>query len=1193
MRRLTRKLRRSPGFQSLEARRLLTVDLLVELDAAEPASAGEEVTRVVRVFNNGSDDALDAMVTSELTNELVDPVWTAEAGFAQIVDQQLNRFDADLVFEGWTAAQQLGRGVQPIGDINGDGVQDLAVSKDRILFGSETLSAEIGRFPFGGETGLSVHSSALFNETEPLGDINGDGFDDLAFDGRVVLGAADIGVVGSLDLDELDEGRGFHLQGFGRVYAAGDVNGDGLADIAALGPPANAVLSTDVYLIWGSAEIADHDPLRWPDLTDRDNGVGIRIASRVDSVAAIGDVNADGLDDVYFEMSARTVNDRTGMAGVVMFGAEDVTGLPENLESIDAASGFSVGTLTRAVINTHQTTPGLGADDVNGDGIDDFLITYVGSRECFCTATDKESALTYAGVAVIFGSANIGEGGHFDAETEPLVAIDYLRPFLNVPGSATVADRNADGLSDVALGGHVFLGGSEMMDVSFDLGDWEDANGENGFATRGVWGVEIDINNDGIMDRVVSDSAARVDSMEQAGMVFIKFGSAMENPLRTGSGDIREEIDIASGEGLIYRVTGTRKPDEVAEEIVSTVTLPPAINLTQGQSFPSAWNSGDVDLADFDDDGDLDIYFTLTDGPDQVFIQEPSTSFARDFTTNTVDAAGIYSDVGDVGNDGNLDVVTVSLSGTGAYLLKNSGRTPLNAWHQRVSPINPDVYSIDVALADLNGDDFVDMFVANTRETPNWVFFGSRSGFYDSNQSLGRGSSKSIEFADMDGDGDLDAVVANVEGNNSEARNVVWLNDGNGFFDRHAEFGPGGEHIAAGDVDSDGDIDLVGAQSGPNIIWLNDGDANFVAVGELGDEVTSHIALGDLDNDGDLDIVAANWGGDGNTVWKNDGNGSFRDTQVRLLPGSRSEHVALGDLDGDDDLDVVFATGGAANVIFTNNLAMTDLDRSPNVVAEHAAVGTSVGIRAFTELQSTVEYFLSDDAGGLFAIDGQTGVVTVAGEIDFDDAESYRIEISAVRATDGSPTEALRQSFRIQIQDVPEPTATVRAIDIDFESPFRQQINVRYDGFLDQSTIGDDDIEVVLPDGTVAIPTYGGSESFSLPQSFTAIYYLDPPGGAWESSDNGVYDVRVREDEIRNRDGTPADAGSVYLFEVIIPESSSEGDFNGDGVVGFDDFLVMSSNFGKRTVTKSEGDLDGNGEVDFTDFLILSSHYDG
>jgi Ca2+-binding RTX toxin-like protein len=107
--------------------------------------------------------------------------------------------------------------------------------------------------------------------------------------------------------------------------------------------------------------------------------------------------------------------------------------------------------------------------------------------------------------------------------------------------------------------------------------------------------------------------------------------------------------------------------------------------------------------------------------------------------------------------------------------------------------------------------------------------------------------------------------------------------------------------------------------------------------------------------------------------------------------------------------------------------AVTDADASTNTVAENSAVGTTVGLTArATDADATtnvVTYAFSStgNPGGLFAINASTGVVTVAGALDYEAATSHTIEVVATSADGSSST----QSFTIAIGDVNENTGGV------------------------------------------------------------------------------------------------------------------------------------------------------------------------
>ncbi|MCH2134853.1 MAG: FG-GAP-like repeat-containing protein, partial [Phycisphaerales bacterium] len=225
--------------------------------------------------------------------------------------------------------------------------------------------------------------------------------------------------------------------------------------------------------------------------------------------------------------------------------------------------------------------------------------------------------------------------------------------------------------------------------------------------------------------------------------------------------------------------------------------------------------------------------------------------------------------------------------------------------------------SVTVALGDLDGDGDLDAMVGNYNQ-PNTVWTNDGSGtFTNSGQALGSSESTSVALGDLDGDGDLDAMVANFN-----SPNTVWTNDGSGSFtDSGQALGNSNSRsVALGDLDGDGDLDaMVGNWNEPNTVWTNNGSGTFTDSGQaLGSSESFSVALGDLDGDGDLDAMVVNWN-EPNTVWTNDGSGTFTNSG-QALGNSGSWSVALGDLDGDGDLDAMVGNYNAqANTVWTND----------------------------------------------------------------------------------------------------------------------------------------------------------------------------------------------------------------------------------------------------------------------------------
>ncbi|MEA3439763.1 MAG: FG-GAP-like repeat-containing protein [Chloroflexota bacterium] len=227
--------------------------------------------------------------------------------------------------------------------------------------------------------------------------------------------------------------------------------------------------------------------------------------------------------------------------------------------------------------------------------------------------------------------------------------------------------------------------------------------------------------------------------------------------------------------------------------------------------------------------------------------------------------------------------------------------------------------SWDVALGDLDGDGDLDAYVANAIQggANNAVWINDGQGSFTLNeQTLGYG--QGVALGDLDGDGDLDAIVTNWWG---EEHSTVWLNDGSGIFADSGQNLGFAFQPALGDLDGDGDLDIFMAQMEANTIWLNDGGGVFNDTGQrLGTAITAAVSLGDLDGDGDLDALAGGWE-EAAKVWLNDGAGTFVEHTQSLCPASVHIHdLALGDVDGDGDLDAFMAVASShSNQVWLND----------------------------------------------------------------------------------------------------------------------------------------------------------------------------------------------------------------------------------------------------------------------------------
>ena len=321
-----------------------------------------------------------------------------------------------------------------------------------------------------------------------------------------------------------------------------------------------------------------------------------------------------------------------------------------------------------------------------------------------------------------------------------------------------------------------------------------------------------------------------------------------------------------------------------------------------------------VALGDVDGDGDLDLAVG-NKGKNVIYLSDSgkfdaAINFGGRFATSTSSVA-----LGDMDGDGDLDIAVGDAEWQQNWVYLNEG----DGHFEPGSTLGIGVdYTESVALGDVDGDGTLDVAVGNSRSQQNVVYLSDSAGNSDAGSRFyGTGSENSwaVEFGDVDGDGDLDLVVGNNVAHEGQ-QNVIYVNDGTGHFDTAIDFGTPQEEtvsVALGDVDSDGDLDIaVGDRDGRNAVYLNDSTGHFSTGIDFETNDNTHaVAFGDVDGDGDLDLAVGNTGtGDyQNVVYLNDGNGHF-DSGLEFGTGSDTTHsLAFGDVDGDGDLDLAVGNG--------------------------------------------------------------------------------------------------------------------------------------------------------------------------------------------------------------------------------------------------------------------------------------------
>jgi hypothetical protein len=572
---------------------------------------------------------------------------------------------AAIIIEANQADADFGYTVSGAGDVNGDGYSDVIVGAFNYDNGETDEGAAF--VYYGSAAGVTANPPAVLEcnkenaqfakRVSGVGDMNGDGYSDVVvgspeFSGSESVGGAAFVYYGAKEgvnataIAVLEINRATALFG-SAVSAAGDVNGDGYADliVGATGYTNAGSNEGGAFLYQGAASV--------PSLVPKDSIESIQPDDAFGSISAsAGDVNGDGYDDVIVHASQKVY---------VYHGSIDgLSHVPNITLFVDQSFGAGISS----------------AGDVNGDGYGDIVIG--APNRVYGTFNDL------VGMAFIYyGSAT----GINPALIDTLESGDSFYDSYRSNFGATVSgagDTNGDGYGDIIIGAW-YGGGSGSGYARVFYGS---ASGINKSKTSGLGGdckglfassvsAAGDVNGDGFGDIVIGAPVAGTCLVSQPyGAIHIYYGSdtgisylnetgiyGIENVYSglgstvTTVGDVNGDgfSDVAAGTGISYNGQGNSAASIIYYGSSSGIYANTVSILTPSAGVSSA--------GDINGDGYGDVISGTS-----LYLGSPE-GVAR----NSVLASIAGKTVGDINGDGFSDVVKGGVGKFYIYYGNNGG----------------------------------------------------------------------------------------------------------------------------------------------------------------------------------------------------------------------------------------------------------------------------------------------------------------------------------------------------------------------------------------------------------------------------------------------------------------------------------------------------------------------------------------
>jgi hypothetical protein len=742
------------------------------------------------------------------------------------------------ILESNQAGAAMGFSVASAGDVNGDGYSDVITGVPG--YDNPEVNEGAAFIYHGSATGISTAVAAIVESNQAnanlgtsvsgAGDVNGDGYADIIVGANLYdNGSTDEGValvyhgsatgINTVPATMVESNQALSQLGFS-VAGAGDVNADGYSDVIVGAWLYSNGESAEgrAFIYHGSAAGINGTAVTTVESNQVNANLGI-------SVAGAGDVDGDGFSDVI--AGAQLFDNGTTDEGAAFIYHGSAAGIVSNaVTMVESNQGFSQFGFAVAT-----------AGDVNGDGYSDVI---VGASSYDNVETDEGAAFIYLG----------GPAGIFSTAT---AMVESNQPGARLGTSVACAgDINGDGYSDIIAGAvlydnvennegaaFIYFGLATGLNTTPAILESNQANAQMGCAVASAG----DVNGDGYSDVIVG--VYQYENVENnEGGAFVYHGSAAGSS--TTANNTPDDADQGNADfGFSVSSAGDVNADGYSDVIIGAFLYDDGANIEEGKAFVYHGSAAGLSLSPNSTPDDADQAYA-----EFGFSVASAGDVNADGYSDVIIGAPLYND-GVNTDEGNAFVYYGSASGLSP--------TP-NSIPDDANQFNAQFAYAVAAAGDVNGDGYSDVIIgawlyndgANSDEGMAFVYYGSAGGLSaspgnildDADQVNAQFGTSVACAGDVNGDGYSDVLIGaplyDDAASTNEGRAFVYYGSSTGLpafpnntpddaDQANAKFGT--SVASAGDVNGDGFSDvIIGAYAYDDGANTNEGRA-FVYYG--------------------------------------------------------------------------------------------------------------------------------------------------------------------------------------------------------------------------------------------------------------------------------------------------------------------------------------------------------------------------